>query len=301
VLLKRAADAIADGDHIYALIRGVAVNNDGTDKAGFHAPSVEGQTDVIVKALRAANVDPRSIGYVEAHGTGTPLGDPIELQAISTAYRRYTADTQFCGIGSVKTNIGHVDTAAGLAGLIKVALSLERRELPPTLHYRQPNPRFALSESPFFVVDQRTPWDQQAGARRAAVSAFGLGGTNAHAILEEAPAARRDGTGAAGDRPALIVLSARTAEQLQERAEQLLAHASTSLIDDEVFDIAYTLQVGREAMEHRLAFAAASVEMMRTTLRAFVAGDSDGVYGVYRGAARKDKEMWGALIGWLGR
>ncbi|HWU86913.1 MAG TPA: amino acid adenylation domain-containing protein, partial [Kofleriaceae bacterium] len=296
VLLKRAADAIADGDHIYALIRGVAVNNDGADKAGFYAPSVEGQTDVIVKALHAANVDARSIGYVEAHGTGTALGDPIELQAISAAYRRTTADTEFCGIGSVKTNIGHVDTAAGLAGVIKVALSLENRELPPTLHYRQPNPRFAFRESPFYVVDQRRPWDQGAGARRAAVSSFGIGGTNAHAILEEAPGARRDGTaGAADDRPALIVLSARTAEQLRERAEQLLAYVSTSQpADGELFDIAYTLQVGREAMEHRLAFAAASVQRLRNTLRTFVNGDADGVY---RGEAHKDKEMWGGLTG----
>jgi len=293
VLLKRAADAIADGDHIYALIRGVAVNNDGTDKAGFYAPSVEGQTDVIVKALQVANVDARSIGYVEAHGTATALGDPIEVQAISAAYRRYTADTEFCGIGSVKTNIGHVDTAAGLAGLIKVALSLEHGELPPTLHYRQPNPRLALRESPFYVVDQRRPWRQDAGARRAAVSAFGIGGTNAHAILEEAPAARRDA--AASDRPALIVLSARTAEQLRDRADQLLACVSTSQpAERELFDIAYTLQVGRDAMEHRVAFTAASVQVLRDRLRTFVEGGDEGLY---RGEAHKDKETWAALTG----
>jgi amino acid adenylation domain-containing protein len=272
VLLKRAAEAIADGDHIYALIRGVAVNNDGAEKVGFYAPSVEGQADVIRKALRGARVDARSITYVEAHGTGTELGDPIELAAISDAYREHTAERQFCGIGSVKSNIGHADTAAGLAGLIKVALSLEHEELPPTLHYRAPNPKLEIEQSPFYVVAQRTPWQRSAMPRRAALSSFGIGGTNAHAILEEAPATPTVTEAPTGDRgTCLIPLSARTAERLRANVSLLRDEiAARGLTDEDLPSIAYTLQTGREPMQARVAFAVETIDELQEKLTAYL-------------------------------
>jgi len=273
VLLKRVPDAIADGDHIYALIRGIAVNNDGADKVGFYAPSVDGQARVIAKVLESTQIDPRTISYVEAHGTGTELGDPIELAAISMAYRQHTDARQFCGIGSVKTNIGHLDTAAGLAGLIKITLGLVHRELPPTLHYRTPNPKLALEESPFYVVDRRMPWHQERGPRRAALSSFGIGGTNAHLIVEEYLEAERASLAVTSGRPALIVLSAKNEERLQERAKQLLAYVEAGHVQEvDLINLAYTLQVGREAMEHRLAFRVTMVTDLKKKLAGYVDG-----------------------------
>ena len=191
VLLKRAAEAVADGDHIYALIRGVAVNNDGIDKAGFYAPSVQGQAEVICRALDATDVDPRTIGYVEAHGTGTSLGDPIEFAALSQAFRKYTAGEQFCGLGSVKSNIGHLDVAAGLAGTIKAALALRHNRIPPTINYTQAGSGIDLANSPFYIADTATGFAPGQHPRRAAVSSFGIGGTNTHAILEAPPNSSR--------------------------------------------------------------------------------------------------------------
>jgi acyl transferase domain-containing protein len=184
VLLQRLEDAVADRRPIYALIRGVAVNNDGGASASYVAPHEDGQARVIESAQRMAGVDARSISYVEAHGTATPVGDPIELRALTRAFRRHTADKGFCGIGSVKTNIGHSSAAAGVAGLIKASLALQRRQLPPTLHFKRPNPQIDFAASPFVVVDSLRPW-QSEGPRRAGVSAFGVGGANAHVVLEE--------------------------------------------------------------------------------------------------------------------
>ncbi|MES2939420.1 MAG: amino acid adenylation domain-containing protein [Pseudomonadota bacterium] len=269
VLLKDAARAVADGDHIYAIVRGIAVNNDGADKAGFYAPSVGGQADVIRKALDAARVDPASIGYVEAHGTGTRLGDPIELQALAEAYAGAANRPASCGLGSVKTNIGHLDTAAGLAGCIKLALSLTHGELPPSLHYRAPNPGIDFARTPFYVVDTLRPWPRGDAPRRAALSAFGIGGTNTHAIFEEAPEQSLAVTGHAG--PFVVPLSAKTRERLDVYARELLgflrAQAGTDLER-----LAYTLQVGREAMTSRVAFVVRDLAQLLEQLQLFVDG-----------------------------
>ncbi|SMF69245.1 amino acid adenylation domain-containing protein [Tistlia consotensis] len=290
VLLKRARDALADGDAIHALIRGVASNNDGQGKAGFYAPSVAGQVAVIGKALARSGVDPATIGYVEAHGTGTALGDPIEIAALSEVYRRHTDRRQYCAIGSVKTNLGHTDTAAGLAGLIKVALSLERGLIPPSLHYESPNPEIDFASSPFRVAERLQPWPAEAGRpRRGAVSAFGIGGTNAHAILEEAPklatAAGPDDGG-----PALIVLSARSEARLSAYAEALLGYLERE--SPGLRAMAHTLQTGRRAMAQRLAFVAPDLATVRQRLADFLAGRRDGLHA---GEATPDDELLAAF------
>jgi len=188
VLLKRLADAIADGDHICAVLKGSAINNDGSIKVGYTAPSVSGQVDVILEAQAMAGVDPDSITYVEAHGTGTLLGDPIEIAALTQAFRTKTERNQYCAIGSVKTNIGHLDTAAGISGFIKAALTVEHGQIPPSLHCQSVNPKLRIEQTPFFVNTELRDWKPEGFPRRAAVSSFGFGGTNAHAILEQAPA-----------------------------------------------------------------------------------------------------------------
>jgi len=260
VLLKRLEDALSEGDHVYAVIRGSGVNNDGASKVGFTAPSVAGQAAVIEMALAAAGVDARSISYVECHGTATPLGDPIEVAGLTEAFRTSTGDVQFCAIGSVKSNVGHLDTAAGVTGLIKAALSLKHRLLPPTLHYRRPNSQIDFSQTPFFVNDKLTAWTQESGPRRAGVSAFGVGGTNVHLILEEAPRtplAVRD-TAASADAQ-LIVLSARSAAAL-DAARRNLAARLREPDSHRLSDIAYSLQVGRRAFDHRLIVVAHDYE-----------------------------------------
>jgi acyl transferase domain-containing protein len=188
VLLKRLEDAIADGDQIYAVILGCGLSNDGAGKVGFTAPSVEGQVAAIKQALAQAGVAADSISYVECHGTATPLGDPIEVAALTKAFRKSTEAQGYCAIGSVKGNIGHLDAAAGVAGLIKTALMLRNRELAPSLNFRTPNPRIALEGGPFFVNAARAPWLGGVEARRAGVTSLGVGGTNAHVVLEEPPA-----------------------------------------------------------------------------------------------------------------
>ncbi|CAI8732704.1 MULTISPECIES: non-ribosomal peptide synthetase [Bacillus] len=185
VLLKRLCDALEDGDSIYAIIKGSAINNDGNMKIGYTAPSLKGQADVIARAQAAANVSPDSISYIEAHGTGTKLGDPIEIEALTKVFRSQTNQKQFCGIGSVKTNIGHLGSAAGIAGLIKTTLALKYKEIPPSLHYMEPNPEIDFANSPFYVCSSKTPWGTNNKLRRAGVSSFGIGGTNVHVILEE--------------------------------------------------------------------------------------------------------------------
>ena len=272
LLVKAAAQAIADGDHIYALIRGVGLNNDGADKAGFYAPSVRSQADVIEKVLRSTDVHPRTIGYVEAHGTGTKLGDPVEFAALREVYARYTDDKQFCGLGSVKSNIGHLDTAAGLAGCIKLALCLEHSEMVPTLNYTAPNPNIDLQESPFYVVSQRVDWGSDGEPRRAALSSFGIGGTNTHAILEEAPRVVRQPAVEAGSY--VVPLSARDSERLGAYAESLLRFLSRKDASNvDLRSLAYTLQVGREEMARRVAFVTSSASHLIEQLQAFTAGE----------------------------
>ena len=188
VVLKRLGDALRDGDTIHAIIKGTAINNDGSLKVGFAAPSIEGQASVIEEALALAEVEPETITYVETHGTGTSLGDPIEVAALTQAFRTQTSAKNYCAIGSVKTNIGHTDAAAGVAGLIKAVLALEHKQLPPSLNFTQPNPNIDFAGSPFFVNTKLTEWQTNGTPRRAGVSSFGIGGTNAHVLLEEAPA-----------------------------------------------------------------------------------------------------------------
>ncbi len=219
VALKRLDDALADGDQIYAVIKGTALNNDGAVKVSYTAPSVDGQAEVIALAQAIAGVSADTIQYIEAHGTGTPLGDPIEVEALTQAFRQTTDKTGFCALGSVKTNIGHLDAAAGVVGLIKTALALHHRQIPPTLHFTAPNPKIDFANSPFQVVSQLTPWESHNGTpRRAGVSCFGVGGTNAHVVLEEAPAQ----ASVTGSRPLqLITISAKTLPALEQATAQL--------------------------------------------------------------------------------
>jgi amino acid adenylation domain-containing protein len=263
VLLKRLADARRDGDTIRAVLKGSAINNDGALKVGFTAPSVDGQAEVIRAAQEAAGVSPETVTYVEAHGTATPLGDPIEVAALTQAFRRGTRRIGFCAIGSVKSNLGHLDAAAGVTGLIKTVLALEHRQIPPTLHFQSPNPQIDFASSPFYVNARLADWPAEAGPRRAGVSSFGIGGTNAHAVLEEAPAAAPSGP---ARRHQLLLLSARTPAALEEAtrnlADHLEAHPEASLPG-----VAWTLQVGRQAFEHRRALVATGVADAVATLR----------------------------------
>lgn len=252
LLLKRLSDAIADGDDVCAVLRGVAVNNDGGDKASFTAPSSEGQAAVIAMAHDDAGVEPRSISYVETHGTATPLGDPIEIEGLTKAFRRRTADVGFCRIGSVKTNVGHTVIAAGAAGVIKTALALRERRIPASLHFTAPNPALALDGSPFVVNDRMWTWPDGDGPRRAGVSSFGVGGTNAHVVMEEAPQLPASDP-ARG--PQLLVLSARTPAALARAASNLAAHLRADA-DANLADVAWTLGAGRKAFAHRVAVVA---------------------------------------------
>ena len=246
-MLKRLADAVADGDTIWAVIRGSATNNDGSLKVGFTAPSVSGQTEVIADALRAADVNPETVTYVEAHGTATPLGDPAEVAALTKAYRRWTDKRGFCAIGSVKTNVGHLDAAAGVTGVIKTALSLTHKQIPATLNYESPNPQIDFENSPFFVNTALRDWTANGSPRRAGVSAYGIGGTNAHVILEEAPALPPTDPA----RPwQLLPLSARSAGALDRATANLRMHLAGHQ-GQNLADVAYTLQIGRRAFDHR--------------------------------------------------
>ncbi len=263
VLLKRLSDAIADGNPIFAVIRGNAVNNDGGDKASFTAPSVEGQAAVISMALDRAGVDARSIEYVEAHGTATPLGDPVEIAGLTQAYRRHTADQGFCLIGSLKSNMGHTVIAAGAAGVMKTALALSSETLPPSIHYHKPNPKIGLEDSPFRVVDRVTPWPRAAKPRRAGVSSFGVGGTNAHLVLEEAPVLEPS---AAAKGVQLLKVSARSRAALEVAVRQL-GDFLESHPDSNLADVAFTLDAGRKSFAWRAAVAAGNSSEAARALR----------------------------------
>ncbi|MEV6479347.1 beta-ketoacyl synthase N-terminal-like domain-containing protein [Streptomyces sp. NPDC051576] len=247
VVLKRLVDARIDGDCVRAVVRGSAVTNDGAARIGFTAPSVPGQAAAVRDAQLAAGTDAGTITYVEAHGTATPLGDPIEIAALTEAFRQDTDARGFCAIGSVKTNIGHADAAAGAAGLIKTVLALEHGTIPPSLHHTEPNPRIDFEASPFRVATRPLPWKPRGGARRAGVSAFAVGGVNAHLVLEEAPAEHP----ADSDRPAqLFVHSARTATALHAQLRRLDGHLERHP-DASPADVAWTLQTGRRQLPHR--------------------------------------------------
>ncbi len=281
VVLKRLDDAIADGDMVHAVIRGWAINNDGAQKVGYTAPSPHGQAEVIAMAQALADVPARSIGYVEAHGTATALGDPLEIAALTEAFRLQTSESGFCAIGSVKGNIGHLDAAAGVAGLIKAIQALRHREIPPSLHCERPNPAIDFATTPFFVNTRLVHWARKEFPRRAAVSAFGIGGTNAHVVLEE-----WDEVGECDDVPAkpvsampaehpgslqpsqLLVLSARSEEALDQASIQmgsyLLEHPDVALTD-----VAWTLQAGRHAFDHRRIAVARTLPEAAEVLQSF--------------------------------
>jgi phthiocerol/phenolphthiocerol synthesis type-I polyketide synthase E len=248
VVLKRLADAIADGDCIHALIKGSAINNDGSAKANYTSPSVGRQADAIVEAIANAGINAETISYVETHGTGTALGDPIEIAALTRAFRTDTQKKRFCAIGSVKTNIGHLDAAAGVTGLIKTILALEHRTLPPSLHFKNPNPEINFADTPFYVNSTLSEWHTRAAAPlRAGVNALGVGGTNAHVILEEAPAVEASGP----SRPAqLLLLSSKTRSGLDKASANLAAYLSENPRAN-LADVAYTLQLGRKHFNHR--------------------------------------------------
>jgi acyl transferase domain-containing protein len=251
VVLKRADEAIRDGDNIHAIIRGFGVNNDGSNKVSYMAPSIEGQAEAIATAQALAGIDASTIGYVEAHGTGTSLGDPIEVAALTKAFRAGTTAKQFCALGAVKSNIGHLEAASGVAGLIKTILILKHGEIPPTLHYSAANPRIDFANSPFYVASKLQPWPEGKSPRRAGLSSFGVGGTNAHLVLEEAPKTMP----VPDQSPQLFVLSAKTPTALDDATSRLTEHlrAHPELAPA---DVAHTLQTGRRAFRHRRAWVA---------------------------------------------
>ncbi|HEX8337890.1 MAG TPA: amino acid adenylation domain-containing protein, partial [Pyrinomonadaceae bacterium] len=298
VVLKRLSEALTDGDRIYAVIRGTATNNDGSDKIGYTAPSINGQAEVIAQGLAIAGVEPETVTYIETHGTGTELGDPVEVAALTQVFGSQRGRRNFCAIGSVKTNVGHLDAAAGIAGLIKTALSLHHRELPPSLHFSRPNPRIDFESGPFFVNTELRDWEPGGGPRRAGVSSFGIGGTNAHAVLEEAPPS------AVGSEPArdwqLLVLSARTPAALERMTEGLAQHLVENP-EQQLADLAHTLQVGRRVLEHRRAVLCRNAGEAAASLRAH---DSRVVTGA---SGLRDREAvlmfpgQGAQYPWMGR
>ncbi|MHB8595767.1 MAG: beta-ketoacyl synthase N-terminal-like domain-containing protein [Ktedonobacteraceae bacterium] len=250
VVLKRLENALIDRDTIHAVIKGSAINNDGSLKAGYTAPSVEGQARVIVEAQTLAGIDAETIAYIETHGTGTPLGDLVEITALTRAFRVNTDKKGMCAIGSVKTNIGHLDAAAGVAGLIKAVLSLKYRMIPPSLHYKKPNPQIDFANSPFYVNAELCEWETSNVPRRAGVSSFGIGGTNAHVVLEEAPPVEQV---MISSRPShLLVLSAKSASALEEGTANLLDYLLQRTDTDLNFaSVAFTYQVGRKVFNYR--------------------------------------------------
>jgi len=256
VLLKRLDDAILERDNIYAVIKGFAVNNDGMDKSSFAAPAVQGQTRCIRTALELSGLDPGTITYLEAHGTATELGDVIEMEALKTAFR--TDKKQYCALGSVKTNIGHLDAAAGIVSLIKVVLMMQHRQIPPSLNYEIPNPNIDFENSPFFINTGLQEWKSNGWTLRAGVSSFGVGGTNAHVILEEWTGVSEPGDKA--DRPdQLLLFSARTANALEQMSKNLAGYLKANP-GVNLADVAYSLKPGRKTFEHRRMLVCPTVQ-----------------------------------------
>src|SRR5262245_7808617 len=266
VLLKRLPDAIADGDHIYAVIKGTAVNNDGGQKVSYTAPSVHGQARAMVEALALADVSPDTIQYVECHATGTVVGDPLEIQALTRAFKTGTDRTGFCVVGSVKGNIGHPEQAAGLAGLIKTALALRHRRIPATLHLVTPNPNIDFAQSPFYVTTESREWPAVECPRRAAVNSLGIGGTNAFAILEEAPASERPGTTSTDRLGHVFTLSARSPAALSLYAMRMHEYL-TDQPDASIEAVCHTSNVSRSQLPYRLAVTASSIPELTDQMR----------------------------------
>ena len=279
VVLKRLDDAIEDRDNILAVIKGSAVNNDGSIKAGFTAPGLDGQAEVIAMAMAMAGIPAESIGYVEAHGTGTPIGDPIEVAALTQAFRQSTDRKGFCALGSVKTNVGHLESAAGVASLIKTVYALKNKQLPPSLHFHKANPEINFPDSPFYVNTKLSPWASNGYPRRAGVSSFGIGGTNAHVILEEPPARVPEVN--AAERPLhILALSAGSTKALRELAERYRDHLKRNP-GVSLPDLCFTANTGRVHLDHRLAAVAISTAQLCQQLDGYV--DGKGVPGLTPG------------------
>ncbi len=291
VLLKRLDEAIADRDDILAVVKESAVNNDGALKIGYTAPSLDGQAEVVGLALATANIHPETIDYLETHGTGTPLGDPVEIAALTQVFRSKTAKKNFCAIGSVKSNVGHLESAAGVAGLIKTVLALQHKQIPPSLHFHSPNPEIDFADSPFYVNTELTQWPSNGGRpRRAGVSSFGIGGTNAHVILEEAP--QRATQPGGFRRPFhILTLSAKDENALRDLARRYIAFLGP---DRDLLSVCYTSNTGRRHFQHRLAAVSASAEQMRDGLTAFV--DEKESVCLARGQARADSRVRVAFL-----
>ncbi|MFN6470963.1 MAG: beta-ketoacyl synthase N-terminal-like domain-containing protein [Nostoc sp. SerVER01] len=272
VVLKRLEDTLNDGDFIHAVIKGSAINNDGSNKVSYTAPRIEGQAKVIKTAQFVAEIEPQTITYIEAHGTGTSLGDPIEIAALTQAFQSSTKKKNFCAIASLKTNIGHLDAAAGVAGLIKTVLALKHKQIPPSLHFEEPNPQIDFANSPFYVNNKLSEWKAEKYPRRAGVSSFGIGGTNAHVILEEAPIFATQGS---VSRPwQLLAISAKTPTALESAttniANYLAQHPQINLAD-----VAYTLQVGRRNFNHRRVLLCQNIP---DAIKILTAPDKQGVF-----------------------
>ncbi|GGD98627.1 type I polyketide synthase [Paenibacillus nasutitermitis] len=262
VVLKRLQDAVESGDYIYAVIKGSAVNNDGRDKVGFTAPSVAGQAEVIKSAQAMAEVEPDSVTYVEAHGTGTVLGDPIELEGLKLAFGSSGGRRGYCGVGAVKGNIGHLDNAAGIAGLIKTALALRQRQIPPSINFSKPNGKIDFANSPFYVNTALKDWDVPEFPLRAGVSSFGIGGTNAHVVLEEAPEQPAPDRGREAQ---LLALSAQSMKSLDDQTKRLAGYLDRNP-DVRLPDVAYTLLTGRKQFKYRRVLTACGVEEAKAAL-----------------------------------
>lgn len=299
VLLKPLSKAIADGDQIYGVIKGTAVNHGGKTN-GYTVPNPQSQADVIGRAIKEAGIDPRTISYVEAHGTGTSLGDPIEIAGLTKAFQAYTQDQQYCAIGSAKSNIGHCESAAGIAGLTKVLLQMKHGQIAPSLHARTLNPNIDFSKTPFTVQQELSDWERpliqvngelKEFPRRAGLSSFGAGGSNAHVVIEEyRPLPAAPEVVVTQQRPAIILLSAKNEERLLAQAEQILAVIRRKeLAEADLMDIAYTLQVGREAMEERLGFLVSSLKELEEHLSSFVQQQDRGLR-MYRGQVKRNEE-----------
>lgn len=298
VLLKPLAQALEDGDHVYGVIKGTAINHGGKTN-GYTVPNPHAQAAVIKKAYQRAGIDPRTISYVEAHGTGTALGDPIEMTGLNKAFREFTPDNQFCAIGSVKSNMGHAESAAGIAGLTKILLQLKHKQLAPSLHAQVLNPHIDFENSPFVVQQQLAGWKRPIveqngktveGVRRAAISSFGAGGANAHIIIEEAGGqwVEQVRDNPSSPEPVIVLLSAKNDNTVHQLAQQLLNTVQVrQLQDKDLMDIAYTLQAGRDALETRLALVVSSITELTERLTAFINKEEE-IEGVFHGRIERD-------------
>jgi acyl transferase domain-containing protein/surfactin synthase thioesterase subunit/acyl carrier protein len=300
ILLKSLSQAIADEDHIYAIIRGTSINHGGKTN-GYTVPNPIAQGDVIRRALDKAGVNARATSYIEAHGTGTELGDPIEITGLTQAFRKDTQDTQFCAIGSAKSNIGHLEAAAGIAGVTKIVLQMKHQKIVPSLYAKELNPNINFAKTPFVVQQELAEWkrpvveingEKKEYPRIAGISAFGAGGSNAHIVIEEyiAKEQERPRIAITIQNPAIVVLSAKNEARLKEQVQQLLAAIEEQQFTDlDLANLAYTLQVGRDAMEERLAVIVGSIDELNEKLKSFVEGNK-GIAQLYRGQVKCNKD-----------